>query len=290
MDEQRALLDRLMGKDRNLTADKRKHRRRKRWDDEDVCQYYVCGFCPHDLFFNTKFDLGPCPYDHEDPLREQFQRSSSKRKQRRTEQRFLRFLYTLVDDCDQMIVRAKKRLQMQDENLDSKQSERDAAIDEIENEIEETTEKMEKLGEEGKVDEAKTLLTKLQQLQVHKKTLEDFSAIDRFEICDVCGAREAPKLVNNQLVRGRQHIDGKQHRGFEQIRNYIAELEKKFAERDSRSRSRSRSRSHKRSRRRDRSRDRSKDRSRDRRRKSEDSDDDDDDKDSKNTSNGVEVN
>lgn len=153
---------------------------------------------------------------------------------------------------------------MQDENLDSKQSERDAAIDEIENEIEETTEKMEKLGEEGKVDEAKTLLTKLQQLQVHKKTLEDFSAIDRFEICDVCGAREAPKLVNNQLVRGRQHIDGKQHRGFEQIRNYIAELEKKFAERESRSRSRSRSRSHKRSRRRDKSRDKSSDRSRDR--------------------------
>uniref|UniRef100_A0A1I7X5R8 Transmembrane protein n=1 Tax=Heterorhabditis bacteriophora TaxID=37862 RepID=A0A1I7X5R8_HETBA len=28
--------------------------------DPDICKYYIVGFCPHDMFVNTKADLGKC--------------------------------------------------------------------------------------------------------------------------------------------------------------------------------------------------------------------------------------
>ncbi len=57
VDATRALLDELMGKDRNLHPAERKNDATHFWD-EDICKYYICGFCPHDLFTNTKNDLG----------------------------------------------------------------------------------------------------------------------------------------------------------------------------------------------------------------------------------------
>uniref|UniRef100_A0A3Q3EUC7 LUC7-like 3 pre-mRNA splicing factor n=1 Tax=Labrus bergylta TaxID=56723 RepID=A0A3Q3EUC7_9LABR len=50
------LLDELMGRDRNLAPDEK--RCNVRWDDESVCRYYLCGFCPAELFTNTRSDLG----------------------------------------------------------------------------------------------------------------------------------------------------------------------------------------------------------------------------------------
>ena len=28
------------------------------WDDKEVCGFYMVRFCPHDLFVNTRSDLG----------------------------------------------------------------------------------------------------------------------------------------------------------------------------------------------------------------------------------------
>ncbi len=56
-DAMRALLDELMGPDRNLGQNEKNHNRRN-FNDDTVCKYYLCGFCPHDLFTNTKSDLG----------------------------------------------------------------------------------------------------------------------------------------------------------------------------------------------------------------------------------------
>lgn len=56
MDSQRALLDALMGSDRNLA--KNEKAKKRNFYDHDVCKYYICGFCPHELFVNTKAALG----------------------------------------------------------------------------------------------------------------------------------------------------------------------------------------------------------------------------------------
>ena len=57
------LLDELMGRDRNLAPSD--HREEKRWDDADVCKYALVEFCPHELFTNTRADLGACHKVHD---------------------------------------------------------------------------------------------------------------------------------------------------------------------------------------------------------------------------------
>ena len=51
------MLDELMGKDRDLSI-KEKYGQKKHFSDEEVCKFYLLDFCPHDLFPNTKSDLG----------------------------------------------------------------------------------------------------------------------------------------------------------------------------------------------------------------------------------------
>lgn len=46
-----------MGKDRDLPLQERL-KKQEHFDDQDVCKYILVSFCPHDLFPNTKADLG----------------------------------------------------------------------------------------------------------------------------------------------------------------------------------------------------------------------------------------
>ena len=63
-----SMLDELMGRNRNFAPDDAKARELK-WTDSDVCKYYIVQFCPHDLFTNTKADLGTCGKIHDDALK-----------------------------------------------------------------------------------------------------------------------------------------------------------------------------------------------------------------------------
>lgn len=75
MDAQRALLDELMGAARNLTEEERRDYKEVTWDDKEVCSFYMVRFCPHELFVNTRSDLGPCPKIHDQKLKESFESS-----------------------------------------------------------------------------------------------------------------------------------------------------------------------------------------------------------------------
>jgi RNA-binding protein Luc7-like 2 len=64
MDEQRALLDALMGKERDLPVEQQE-KVKKKFSDRSVCKYFICGLCPyHELFKNTKSDLGESTTRH----------------------------------------------------------------------------------------------------------------------------------------------------------------------------------------------------------------------------------
>ncbi len=56
-DAMRAMLDELMGKERNVPMDQRKGTD-MRFNDPEVCKYALAGLCPYGLFKNTKSDLG----------------------------------------------------------------------------------------------------------------------------------------------------------------------------------------------------------------------------------------
>ena len=43
---------------RDLTDEERRGFKEIKWDDREVCAFYMVRFCPHDLFVNTKSDLG----------------------------------------------------------------------------------------------------------------------------------------------------------------------------------------------------------------------------------------
>lgn len=46
------LLDQLMGTTRNALPGE--NAKELSWSDEEVCKHYLCGFCPSELFINTK--------------------------------------------------------------------------------------------------------------------------------------------------------------------------------------------------------------------------------------------
>ncbi|CAB0014037.1 unnamed protein product, partial [Nesidiocoris tenuis] len=92
-----ALLDELMGRYRNLApTDKTKD---LNWEDPEFCKYYMVKFCPHDLFVNTRADLGACPRVHDDEIKELFEKSTSSKKQA-YEDEFIRFAQSMLNEVE----------------------------------------------------------------------------------------------------------------------------------------------------------------------------------------------
>ena len=97
MNAQRALLDQLMGADRDL--DEGDVPRSIDWHDAKYCRYHLCGFCPHNMFANTKSDIGRCTQEHSDEARSLFQRES-RRNKRPLELEMVTLLQGLLQDLD----------------------------------------------------------------------------------------------------------------------------------------------------------------------------------------------
>lgn len=56
-DSVRAMLDELMGKERDVPLSQRSNRK-MRFTDPEVCKYDLVACCPNQLFKNTRSDLG----------------------------------------------------------------------------------------------------------------------------------------------------------------------------------------------------------------------------------------
>lgn len=110
------LLDELMGRDRNLAPDEK--RCDVRWDHETVCKYYLCGFCPAELFTNTRSDLGPCEKIHDENLKKMYEKSSRFMKDG-YEREFLRYLQSLLAEVERRIRRGHARLALSETQQNS---------------------------------------------------------------------------------------------------------------------------------------------------------------------------
>ena len=120
----RLLLDELMGPNRNS----RDYKAPKHFYDEDVCPHFLAAFCPNDLFFNTKSDLGarvsssllisigPCVKLHDEKLRIEFETSPDKDKYKFEEQ-FFGYVQKLVRDLDSRIRRSRDRLKYRGDEI-----------------------------------------------------------------------------------------------------------------------------------------------------------------------------
>ena len=78
--------------------------------DPKICRSYLVGTCPHDLFTNTKQDLGPCPKVHSEPLKSEYEAAQDKSKYG-FEYDYMRDMQKYIDECNRRIDAAQRRLE-----------------------------------------------------------------------------------------------------------------------------------------------------------------------------------
>ncbi|EPS71281.1 salt tolerance protein 3, partial [Genlisea aurea] len=236
MDAQRALLDELMGSARDLTEEERRGFREIKWDDKEVCGCYMIRFCPHDLFVNTKSDLGVCPKIHDQKLKESFEQSPRHDSFiPKFEADLAHFCERLVSDLDRKVRRSRERL-AQDIEVPPPppiSAEKAEQLSVLEEKIKNLLEQVESLGEEGKVDEAEALMRKVELLNLEKSSLTQQSHKDKLlmvaqekkmALCETCGSF---LVANDAAERTQSHVTGKQHMGYGMVRDFLADYKEK---------------------------------------------------------------
>mmetsp|Transcript_15548 Transcript_15548/g.17765 ORF Transcript_15548/g.17765 Transcript_15548/m.17765 type:complete len:482 (+) Transcript_15548:134-1579(+) len=114
--EAKAMLDALMGSDRNAEIPKsgnhHHQRKKKSCYDHDVCPFYCAwGIDVFELFTNTKSDLGPNPRVVQEDARDEFLSLPDHEKDRLGYEHMLfRKLGDLVRSCDRIVNRNKEKL------------------------------------------------------------------------------------------------------------------------------------------------------------------------------------
>jgi hypothetical protein len=247
-----AMLDELMGRGRNEEAGKQTQR--VDYKDPEVCHYYVCGFCPHELFVNTRADLGPCKKIHDEAIRKEYQTSDDVFKLG-YEEKFYDFLTDCVVEVERRIKRNKMRLDQtnggrQEDTPES--AEATQRLSQLQIEISNLLLEVESLGEQGEVQQAMAKTAQVEKLKEERERIrqrnssmiqqpepQTFNGIQekQMEVCEICGSF---LIVGDAQARVDDHLMGKQHMGYARMRAKIAEfkevIEKK---RDTRRSSRS---------------------------------------------------
>ena len=218
--------------------------------DPKVCRSYIAGTCPHDLFTNTKQDLGPCPKVHPEPLKNEYEAMpENERKKYGFEYDYMRDLQKYIDDCNRRIDAAQRRLEKTpDEIRQTNVLVSDPppnpthhpyhfffhalltirqlkSISDLNSSISNGLLEVEILGEMGEVGRAYDEFFRVRQATQSKaererelKELSDTSGPSghqKLQVCDVCGAYLS-RLDNDRRLA--DHFYGKMHLGYAQMR------------------------------------------------------------------------
>jgi len=101
-DDFRAQLDAMMGQDRNL-APGEERKAPLHYSDPSYCKLYLAGLCPHQLFVNTKSDLGPCDKVHDEAVKDAYL-ADPERDRFNYDRELIRYLKKIIDDLDRRYV------------------------------------------------------------------------------------------------------------------------------------------------------------------------------------------
>ncbi|KAG3110630.1 hypothetical protein PI125_g9847 [Phytophthora idaei] len=190
MDAQRALLDSLMGLNRDgdrpdddATMDFRHPR---------VCKPYLCGLCPRELFQNTRLDLGTCKSLHLPTLRSAYEEQKSARDFG-YERELSNELSRLLVDVEKKIARAQRRLAEDGEDNQTR-----TQILQLTQDMQDATVQAEKATKDGDPDRSLRMMEKMEILKRKRRELLTQSnagvsnGVDnvnqKLRVCDVCGA------------------------------------------------------------------------------------------------------
>ncbi|KAI5754458.1 hypothetical protein M8J77_008744 [Diaphorina citri] len=234
-----ALLDELMGRHRNAAP--HEQNREVRWEDPEFCKYFLVKFCPHDLFVNTRADLGACTKVHDDEAKVQFDKSRSYVKSQYIDE-FIKFANNLIHDVERKIVKGRQRLALIGQKPEppsrlsqSQQNENAEQITLLSEKINNLVSEAERVGMEGSVEKAQGLMKLCDQLKEEREmlrkqndnnhwsqTVELAAAQEKqMEVCTVCGAF---LIVGDAQSRIDDHLMGKQHVGYSKLKAALEEL------------------------------------------------------------------
>ncbi|KAJ3190537.1 splicing factor [Irineochytrium annulatum] len=154
---------------------------------------------------NQKCDLGPCPRKHMEKLKKEYEAAIARKDHGGYEEEWARSLIEFISDCDRKIEQARKRLEKTPEDLKVAQLSKE--IDDLANEISVLTGQVEKLGEEGNVDES----------------IESMRQVDTLNATKLDKERELKAMIG---ADNSQHQKLRMHLGFKMIRDKLEELQK----------------------------------------------------------------
>ena len=234
-----SMLDELMGRNRNVAPNEKV--RELRWTDPDVCRYYLVTFCPHDLFTNTKMDLGACPKVHDEEMKKKYQEEpEDSYKKRQAVDDFLRFSQRMLTELQARVKKAKERLHLTQERegalpaaASGQHKDTEEKMQLLSQRIASLVEDAEAAGTNGDVDKAQGLMKLSDQLREEREMLrrtimpylkEEYSMAQQkaMEVCETCGAF---LIVGDAQQRIDDHLGGKLHIGYARLRDAVDLIE-----------------------------------------------------------------
>lgn len=187
------------------------------------CQFYMVKFCPHDLFVNTRADLGACPKLHDEEAKKMYESETRSSKKHEFEDEFLRFCTNMINEVDRKIIKGRQRLDLMNSKLENRPvSKQQDQINNINEKIKKLVREAEEAGIRGDVEQAQGLMTLCDKLKEDKDALlkqyeqsgwhisELGHQEKQMEVCEVCGAF---LIVGDAQQRIDDHLTGKQHIG-----------------------------------------------------------------------------
>ncbi|XP_028160034.1 luc7-like protein 3 isoform X2 [Ostrinia furnacalis] len=233
------LLDELMGRHRNTNPNEKI--KKPNWEDPEYCKYYMVKFCPHDLFVNTRADLGVCPKVHDDEVKELFEKAEPSYKKTQYVDEYLRFCRHMINDVERKIQKGKQRLELMNSKpegppMTQAQTEKNQEqVQLLSEKIGALVQEAEEAGTRGDVEQAQGLMKLCDRLKEEKEqllkqqenshwsmTAELAAAQEKqMEVCPVCGAF---LIVGDAQQRIDDHLSGKQHVGYFKLRQAYEEM------------------------------------------------------------------
>ncbi|KAL4780431.1 hypothetical protein BJX76DRAFT_47316 [Aspergillus varians] len=229
--EQRKLLEQLMGADQLVGNGAHSRNTQLSITDSKICRSYLVGTCPHDLFTNTKQDLGPCPKVHSEGLKTEYETASAAEKAKwGFDYDYMRDMQKYIDDCDRRIESAQRRLEKTPDEI-RQTNNLLKQISDLTKTINTGLLEVSVLGETGSVAQSLSELHKMRTAKHQKETcerelknLQDTSGPSghqKLQVCDVCGAYLS-RLDNDRRLA--DHFFGKMHMGYSDMRKGFKKL------------------------------------------------------------------
>ncbi|KIX03745.1 uncharacterized protein Z518_07298 [Rhinocladiella mackenziei CBS 650.93] len=232
--EQRKLLEQLMG-DQFMGAGTSSKSSNLTLTSPNVCRSYLVGTCPHDLFTNTKQDLGACPKAHPENLKMEYDGLSAAEKSKYGfEYDYMRDMQKYIDECNRRIDQAQRRLEKTPDEI-RQTNNLLKTISDLTKTINTGLLEVNCLAEMGSVSLACSEFYKVRTAKIAKeqaerdlKSLSDTSGPSghqKLQVCDVCGAYLS-RLDNDRRLA--DHFYGKMHLGYAQMRRTYEQLQKEL--------------------------------------------------------------